>query len=231
MLNNVPEDDAPAPARSRMPPEERRRQLVGIGLGLLRERPLDAITVDEVARRAGISRGLLFHYFASKQAFHREVAAAGLRRLHRAMWPTDERPADERLRGAIDGYLAFVERRPGRVMEMAGGSWSADPELAEILRDARAAIADGLLAAADAGTPIATGIDRACGASAAERPSPPSDATTAPHWHPLQVQSARAWLAFAERLALDWLVEPSIPRIELTAHLERTFRLAVRRPT
>jgi AcrR family transcriptional regulator len=204
MLNNVPEDDAPGPARSRMSPDERRRQLVGIGLGLLRERPLHAITVDEVARRAGISRGLLFHYFASKQAFHRAVAAAGLRRLHRAMWPADDRPADERLRGAIDGYLAFVERRPGRVMEMAGGSWSADPELAEVLRDARAAIADGLLAAADDGRDV------------------PRDGPAAA----LRTQSARAWLAFAERLALDWVAEPSVDREALVAHLEASFRAA-----
>jgi AcrR family transcriptional regulator len=195
-------DTAPAPTRSRMPPEERRRQLVGIGLGLLRERPLDAITVDEVARRAGISRGLLFHYFPSKQAFHREVAAAGLRRLHRAMWPADARPAEERLRGAIDGYLAFVERRPGRVMEMAGGSWSADPELAAILRDARAAIADGLLAAADDGSDA------------------PADGPAAR----LRTQSARAWLAFAEQLALDWVAEPTVDREALVAHLEASFR-------
>jgi AcrR family transcriptional regulator len=223
MLNNVPADedqdhdasgptrsgdepseDAPtaAPTRTRMPPEERRRQLVGIGLSLLRERPLDAITVDEVARRAGISRGLLFHYFASKQEFHRAVAAAGLRRLHRAMWPADERPAGERLRGAIDGYLAFVERRPGRVMEMAGGSWSADPELATILRDARAAIADGLLAAADAGSD-----------SSADGPAAR-----------LRTQSARAWLAFAEQLALDWVAEPTVDREALVEHLEASFR-------
>lgn len=212
MLNNVPEDDeqrgtqedAPTPARSRMPPEERRRQLVGIGLGLLRERPLDAITVDEVARRAGISRGLLFHYFPTKQAYHREVAAAGLRRLRRAMRPDPQRPAGERLRAAIDGYLAFVERRPGRVMEMARGSWSADPELAAILRDARASIADGLLAAAD---------------------EPPGPAEDGPALR-LRAQSARAWLAFAEQLALDWVAEPSVDREALVAHLEVTFRAA-----
>ena len=122
------------------------------------------------------------------------------------MWPDPELPADERLRAAIDGYLAFVERRPGRVMEMAGGSWSADPELAAILREARASIADGLLAAAD------------------EIAGPPDDGPGAR----LRTQSARAWLAFAEQLTLDWVAEPSVDRGALVAHLEATFRAATR---
>jgi hypothetical protein len=116
-------------------------------------------------------------------------------------------------------------------MEMAGGSWSADPELAAILRDARAVIADGLLAAAGAAQPAARTMARADGASAVDTPEPPPDVANVQRWHPLQVQSARAWLAFAERLALDWVGEPSLPRGELVSHLEGTFWAAVRPPT
>ena len=53
-----------------MSPQDRRRQLVGIGLQKFAERPGFELSLDEVAAAAGVSRGLLFHYFPSKTAYH-----------------------------------------------------------------------------------------------------------------------------------------------------------------
>jgi AcrR family transcriptional regulator len=201
--------DGPAGPRSRMPPEERRRQLIGIGLELLTERPLEAITVDEVARRAGISRGLLFHYFPTKRAFHAAVAAAGVRRLLRAVRPDPEAPPAERLGRTLSAYVAFVERRHGRFAEMVRGSWAADAELAALLAESRETMAGRLLEAA--------GVAEEPG-GAAER---------GPAGDPLARHAARAWLSFAEQLALDWVAAPSVPRERLVRYLETTFRATV----
>ena len=65
MLNSVR-----SPSRVRMSPQERRRQLVGIGLRKFVERPVQDLSLDEVAAEAGVSRGLLFHYFPSKTEYH-----------------------------------------------------------------------------------------------------------------------------------------------------------------
>ncbi|MDX5454685.1 MAG: TetR/AcrR family transcriptional regulator, partial [Rhodococcus sp. (in: high G+C Gram-positive bacteria)] len=62
--------------RRRLPPEERKRQLVAIGLQELATRPIHALSVDRVAEIAGISRGLLFRYFPTKQDFYVAVVAA-----------------------------------------------------------------------------------------------------------------------------------------------------------
>ena len=72
-----------ATARVRMTPEDRRRQLVGIGLRKFVERPVQELSLDEVAAEAGVSRGLLFHYFPTKTDYHRAVVEAARRRVGR----------------------------------------------------------------------------------------------------------------------------------------------------
>src|SRR5438552_2680868 len=80
MLNSVG-----ATGRVRMTPEDRRRQLVGIGLRKFVERPVQELSLDEVAAEAGVSRGLLFHYFPTKTDYHRAVVEAAPRRARRAL--------------------------------------------------------------------------------------------------------------------------------------------------
>jgi len=40
--------------RSRLSPEQRRAQLIAIGVAFLAEHPLDELTIDELATRAGV---------------------------------------------------------------------------------------------------------------------------------------------------------------------------------
>ena len=73
--------------RTRLRPDARRAQLIALGVEMLATRTLDELSVEDIATEAGISRGLLFHYFASKQEFHLEVARAAAQELiapHRA---------------------------------------------------------------------------------------------------------------------------------------------------
>src|SRR4051812_41198050 len=67
--------------RRRLSAEDRRKQLVGIGLMMLRTQPIHELSIDAVAAEAGISRGLLFHYFPTKRDFYVEVMSAAGRRL------------------------------------------------------------------------------------------------------------------------------------------------------
>ena len=41
--------------------EERRDQLLELGLRLFGSKPYDEISIDEIARLAGMSKGLLYH--------------------------------------------------------------------------------------------------------------------------------------------------------------------------
>ena len=93
-----------AGTRVRRTAEDRRKQLLGIGLKMLTARPIHQITVDEVAAEAGISRGLLFHYFPTKQDYHAEVVRAASRRLLRGA-------GSGTVEGIVTGYVEFIERR------------------------------------------------------------------------------------------------------------------------
>ena len=90
MLNRVSEKDSRP--RQRLTQDERRRQLLGIGLKMLTERPIQDVALDAVAEEAGISRGLLFHYFPSKTAYYEAVVAAAGRRILRNVTPPDDGP-------------------------------------------------------------------------------------------------------------------------------------------
>src|SRR5690606_27567550 len=57
------------PKRTRLSPEERRSQLIALGVKMLGERTPEEISISEIAAQAGISRGLLFHYFPTKHDF------------------------------------------------------------------------------------------------------------------------------------------------------------------
>ena len=70
---------SPPVVRARLDVDARRRQLLALGTALFGSRPYDEVSIDEVARTAGISKGLLYHYFPTKRDFYvatvREAAA------------------------------------------------------------------------------------------------------------------------------------------------------------
>lgn len=120
MLNSV---TTPGTApRTRLAPDERRRQLLGIGLRKLVERPIQAVSVDEVAAEAGISRGLLFHYFPTKAAYHDAVIGAAVRRVLRNIAPDGESTPDEALTQFVERYFAQIERRRDFYLALVFGS-------------------------------------------------------------------------------------------------------------
>ncbi|QKE85925.1 TetR/AcrR family transcriptional regulator [Arthrobacter sp. NEB 688] len=94
-----------------MTPDERRRQLVGIGLRMFVERPVGDLSVDEVAAAAGVSRGLLFHYFPTKSDYHRAVVDAAGRRVRRNVAPDEGVTGEAAVRQVVGRFLDQVERR------------------------------------------------------------------------------------------------------------------------
>ena len=56
--------------RVRLATDERRAQLLRLGVDLFARDAYDALTTDAIASEGGISKGLLFHYFGSKRGFY-----------------------------------------------------------------------------------------------------------------------------------------------------------------
>jgi len=128
MLNSVTQ----VTTRARLAPEERRRQLLGIGLRMLVEKPIQELSLDAVAAEAGISRGLLFHYFPTKSDYYDEVIGAALRRVLRNVSPDDDAPPDEALQQFLERYYALVERRREFYLALVFGNGSMSLDSAGI---------------------------------------------------------------------------------------------------
>ena len=133
------------PAPRRLPPDERRRQLVGIGLRMLTERPITEITIDDVARDAGISRSLLFNYFPSKREYHLAIIRAAARRVRRQT--LGDPPAVDPPAVMLDRFLAFLHRRRDLYLSVLRDVGGADPDVAAITAQMRGELVDGVLAA------------------------------------------------------------------------------------
>ncbi len=174
--------------RTRLSPEERREQLLDLGIRLLATRSLDELTIDLLAEEAGISRGLLYHYFGSKQAFHEAVvrhAAEDL--IAQTLPPTDGDPLARLLRSVtayVDYVIANHEGYVSLVKAAAGGNES----LRAIYEDARSVL-NGRIFREDA--PHVVGAGEIV-------PDTPA--------HRLVV---RGWSAMVEELVLSWIEDPS----------------------
>ena len=93
-------------ARTRLSPAERRTQLLDLGVGLLATRSLDELTIDLLAEEAGISRGLLYHYFGNKHAFHEAVVRRAVDDL---VAQTAPQPGGDPLERLLDSMAKYVD--------------------------------------------------------------------------------------------------------------------------
>lgn len=134
-----------ATKRVRLSPEARRAQLIDLGVEMLATRRLDELSVELIASTAGISRGLLFHYFASKQDFHTEVARAAAAEMIRRTEPDTSLPPVEALRGALDAFIDYVEENPDNYKSLVRGAASADLQMRAIFDGTRATMAQRVI--------------------------------------------------------------------------------------
>src|SRR3712207_9056330 len=110
---------------------DRRAQLVQIGLELLPTTPVQELTIDEVARRAGISRSLLFHYFATKREYYTAVTRAAADLLLAHLVPRPAEPHEDHLAGMLDRYVGWVETFRESHLAFVRGAAVGDPWVAE----------------------------------------------------------------------------------------------------
>ena len=129
--------------RARLQVDERRSQLIELGLQLFAERSVDELSIDDIARAAGISKGLLYHYFSSKRDYYLEVvrAAAGHLVERTVTAGVDASPAA--LQDGLDVYLDFVEQNARSFVALMRGS--NDPDVLQIVETTRRSIADRIL--------------------------------------------------------------------------------------
>ena len=121
--------------RRRLGVDERRAQLVRIGVELFSHASYDEVWVEDVAARAGVSRSLLYHYFPTKRDFYVEVVRAASGDMRDLTEPDPSLPPAERLRAAIDAYLRYVEENAPAYRTVHGAGIGSDPEVRAIVEE------------------------------------------------------------------------------------------------
>lgn len=94
-------------------------------------RPYDEISIDDIALEASMSKGLLYHYFASKRDLYLET----LRSVFATMSQIPEEAPD--LRACLHAFLARFEESPSLARMVFRGGIGSDAEAEALLRDYR----------------------------------------------------------------------------------------------
>src|SRR5439155_23296126 len=108
--------------RIRLENDERRAQLLRLARNAFSARSYDDVSIDDLAREARISKGLLYHYFPTK----RDLYVAGLREIAGELVaaitgiPLDLAPI-ERVRASLDAYLDHITRVPRAFVSLMRG--------------------------------------------------------------------------------------------------------------
>ena len=138
-----------SPAYTRLENDERRRRLLELGARLFTENAYDEISMSQIARAAGISKALLYHYFPSKRDYFVATLAGGAEELRARVEPDPGLPPAEALSGAVDSYLAWIEENAAAYEKLLRSAGAA-PEVRELVEGVRAATADRIAEGLDA---------------------------------------------------------------------------------
>ncbi len=173
-------------AYTRLPVEERRRELLELGAELFARHAYDELSMARIAESAGISKALLYHYFPTKQHFFEATLAQAATELAQLTQPDPELAPMQALSASLDAFLGWIEQNELAYRKLldSAGSVAAVRALIDGVRDRTSErILDGL--------------------GAGERPDP-------------KVRAAvRAWLWYMDGAIHDWLQHRDLERQEL----------------
>lgn len=191
--------------RIRLDNDQRRAQLLALAKRAFSDRSYDEVSIDDLARIANISKGLLYHYFPTK----RDLYVAGLREIadelvDAVLRVAQDLPPVDRVRASVDAYLEHIARHSRAFVALMRGGIGSDPEVAAVVDSVRTRLFDQLLSGSALAS-LVTGDAR--------------------------LETAiRGWIGFVEAASIDWCANPRLSRRELcdlmTAVLLEVVRIA-----
>lgn len=176
--------------RVRLDTDQRRAQLLELAKRAFSDRAYDDVSIDDLAKDAGISKGLLYHYFPTK----RDLYIAGLSEIADELVeaiiqvPDSLAPLD-RVRISVEAYLDHITRHSRAFVSLMRGGIGSDPEVAGVIESVRTRLFDRFLS----GSPFASLLS--------------GDARFE--------TAVRGWIGFVEAASIDWCANPRLTRDEL----------------
>jgi len=168
--------------RTRLTPDQRRTQLLDLGVSLLATRSLDELTIDVLAEEAGISRGLLYHYFGNKHDFREAVVRRAVADLIEQTAPPPGGEPLERLLASVAAYVDYVVANYQGYVSIVRGAAGGNETLRQVYEETRDALTDRIFTEDAQGEII---------------PDTPAARLM-----------VRGWSAMGEEMVLTWVTDP-----------------------
>ncbi len=176
--------------RVRLETDARRAQLLGLASRAFSDRAYDDVSIDDLAREAKISKGLLYHYFPTK----RDLYVAGLSQIaDQLVAAVTDLPANapplERMRTSLHAYLEHIARHGQAFVSLMRGGIGSDPEVAAVIDGVRSRLFDQFMVDSPFAAALRTDV----------------------RFETI----VRGWIGFVEAASIDWCANPRMTRAQL----------------
>ena len=130
----------------RLGPEARREQIREAARRLFEKSGYDAISMGDVAEAAGVTRGLVHHYFRSKRDLYLEVVQSVLGKAPTLSTAGTAKTLDEMVQHNAGLVLDYLSSNRGMLLAIApSGDLGRDPEVAALADAARETAIDQVI--------------------------------------------------------------------------------------
>jgi len=186
------------PRGRRLEPDERREQILSCAVRLFGERPYAEVSTTDIARAAGVARGLINHYFGTKKDLFIEAVRVLVTIPAGAIEQLPEGDLATRVDASVTWFLDVVSRHSTSwLAAVDGGGVGRDPDIERVLAEADEIAADRIL--------VAVGLDG-----------------VAEHRDELRAM-IRAYCGLAKATAREWLERDVLDRAQVHILLAATL--------
>jgi len=177
----------------RMNTDKRREQLLRAGVELFAARGHDEVSIEEIADAAGVSKGLLYHYFPTKKDFVLAALERGQAQLAERLRPDPKLDPVGQFDAGLGAFLDDVEEHATAYTAIFRRGGGGDPEIAAALDASRAAQMQMLVEGLSRWDDSPVGTER-------------SEALET---------AVQGWVFFVEGAVLRWLEHGGLERVQL----------------
>src|SRR3954469_12602826 len=185
---------------TRLTSEERREHLLHAGVELLGRHGTADISIEEIAQAAGVSKGLLYHYFPTKDDFLLAVLDRSQAEMDQLLARDPDLEPLAQFERNLDGFLRFVDAHAAGYLAVINARGRSE-SVRLLVEERRARRVDELVAL----VAVVRGVSR-------------KKART-----PQLVAAIEGWLGFSEGVIVRWLRDRDISRDEVHALLRRAL--------
>jgi AcrR family transcriptional regulator len=184
----------------RLSGDDRREHLLSVGVDLLGRHGIEHVSIERIARAAGVSKGLLYHYFPTKDEFLLAVLARSQGEVDEHFQRDPELTPLQQFDSNLEGFLRFVDERAAGYLDVATAR-GREPRVQQLVASRRRQRIDELVALA-----------------AALEDRPREQVRT-----PVLEAALDGWLGYSEGVILRWLRERRVTREQVHALLREAL--------